>query len=494
MPIQFPDFQRISFDEANPWLVGAERGQKFSQSAIQFPQDMRAKILANQIAAVNAKYAEPNAQAALTTAQQHNIFDPRIWNSEIGLRGAQAGLMGQQSKYYGQDIQSQIAARNAEANRTRFLTQNPQYISPEGMLISQAIGNQQNPQQQQMQSPQAGKQSNQGIQQTGGYNDASSHVGVQQSALNLPPMQPSSPQYSPMQYSQEALAFNPPQLPSPTGNPSLDNLYYKKFGMSPIAQTQLDLSKALSEKYQSQIIDRNKEFNTQAIVANQSTLDAHKFLDALERSVSLERGALGGAAPAISDAAQELDAYGNNMASSAARLFQGKNAIHSSDIALAQSAKANRKQNANVSFDLANGVIAKNDRLKEQQQFYAQGSQLGLKPEILDAMWSKYETERPYINPETKMPNDSYKGTWHDYLNPEAVNEFTHGKNFSFPNQKMLDQANWNKQDLTKIKSWAKENHLDPKDFDKKNLYLLAKKENISLSQLKLELAKMGAL
>lgn len=97
MPIQFPDFQRISFDEANPWLVGMERGQKLAQSNMQFPQDMQAKILANQIQQVQAKYSEPNAKADLTTKQQHNQWDPKIWGSEIGLRGSQSGLAQSES-------------------------------------------------------------------------------------------------------------------------------------------------------------------------------------------------------------------------------------------------------------------------------------------------------------------------------------------------------------------------------------------------------------
>jgi hypothetical protein len=107
MPIQFPDFQRISFDEANPMLVGAERGQKFTQSAMQFPQDLKAKMLANEIAQVQAKYAEPMAQGNLTSLNQANQWNPKIWGSEINLRGAQAGQAG------------------AETNKINYMLKNP---------------------------------------------------------------------------------------------------------------------------------------------------------------------------------------------------------------------------------------------------------------------------------------------------------------------------------------------------------------------------------
>jgi hypothetical protein len=488
MPIQFPDFQRISYDEANPLFKGMNQGQQFMQNLLQFPQDLQSKILANEIAKVQAKYAEPNAQASLTTAQQHNQYDPRIWESEIGLRGSQSGLA------------------SSEAAKNRFLTKNPQYISPEGMLITQAIEQQQKAQQQamqqgQQQQPPAQVQMPQnlvnqmaGQQASPASTIGNSSPGAQQPGQQQQLPQPQGAQYSQNQYHPDALAFNPPTLQSPTGNPALDNLYYKKFGMSPVVQTQLDLSKAQAEKYQQQNIERNKEFNNQSVFANESTLNAHKFLDALQRSSALERGVVGGRAPAATNAAQEMETYGANMAAAATKLFQGNNAVHAADIELQQMAKPNRKQNEDVSFDLAQGVIAKNDRMKEKQQFYAQGTQLGLKPEIMDSMWNKYETERPYIGTETKMPNDAFKGTWRDYLNPEAVNEFLQGKDYMFPNQKPLENANWSDKDLKQVKTWAKKNNLDPKDFDKKKLYKLAKSEGLTLAQLKQELHGMGAL
>lgn len=98
MALQLPNFKRISFDEANPMLVGMERGQKLGQSFASFPQELKAKILANKIAEAQAKYAEPMAAAGLKTAQQHNMYDPRIWESEIGLRGATSGKLSTETK------------------------------------------------------------------------------------------------------------------------------------------------------------------------------------------------------------------------------------------------------------------------------------------------------------------------------------------------------------------------------------------------------------
>ncbi len=123
MAIQFPDFQRITFDEANPMLVGMERGQKLSQSAMMFPQDLKAKMLANQIAQAQAKYAEPMAKEGLTKAQQENQWNPKIWQSEIGLRGAQAGLAGKQTQWYDQEAGAKIAFQKAEAQKSQIEAQ-----------------------------------------------------------------------------------------------------------------------------------------------------------------------------------------------------------------------------------------------------------------------------------------------------------------------------------------------------------------------------------
>lgn len=126
MAIQFPDFQRISFDEANPWLVGAERGQKFAQSAIQFPLDMKSKMLANQIAEVQAQYAEPMAKQELTAKEQANQWNPKIWQSEIGLRGAQAqhnvaqaGYLGKQTQWYDQEAKAKMQLQQAQAQEAQ---------------------------------------------------------------------------------------------------------------------------------------------------------------------------------------------------------------------------------------------------------------------------------------------------------------------------------------------------------------------------------------
>ena len=124
MPIQFPDFGRISFDAANPVLTGIGKGQ-----------DIFSKILAQQIARVQAQYAEPMAKEGLLKEQQYNkMYIPNI-QSEIGLRGAQAGKLGKETQWYDREASSRINAQGAqaahataEADKIKYMLQHPGFM------------------------------------------------------------------------------------------------------------------------------------------------------------------------------------------------------------------------------------------------------------------------------------------------------------------------------------------------------------------------------
>lgn len=494
MPFTMPSYPMFTPEQINPYA-----------NALQ-------KLLSGYTGTVQAAYAKPNAEQELQKAiianklsQQQYQWNPKIWQSEIGLRGAQSGLAGAQAGLAG-----------AETEKTRFLTQHPQYINSDAFLISKALENANQTQsnvQQIQPSPgyQLSSTDKQGISNlqpgqsyilgAGGtapnINIENAHQAAETPTTLQQTVAPKGEQLSQptqaTQYDTNALSYNPPQLPSPTGNSALDSYYYKRFGISPVYQSQLELAQQQAGKYQDVFNNKLGDLNNQSVFAGQSTADANKFLDALDRVNTLQTGFYLGRSPALTDARQEMDSAGANMVSSAAKLFQEGRAVHAADIELQNMAKPSSRQNSDVAFDLAQGIIAKNDRLKETQQFYALGRQLGLKPEILDSMFSKYQTDRPYIDPQTKMPNDAYKGTWKDYLSPQAINSFLAGRDYVPPSQSMLNGMNWTKRDLTDVKDWAKKNHLNPKDFEKKNLYKLARNEHIPLSQLKMELMKRGA-
>lgn len=94
MPVQYPDFPHLSFNEANPWLVGAERGMNMFEQGQRLQHLSQMNPLEEAIKKVQAQYAEPMTKEELIKAQQANQWNPKIWQSEIGLRGAQSGHLG----------------------------------------------------------------------------------------------------------------------------------------------------------------------------------------------------------------------------------------------------------------------------------------------------------------------------------------------------------------------------------------------------------------
>lgn len=463
MAFTMPNYPMLTPEQANPYHAAI-------QTALQQMQQVP-----------KAVYAAPMSKQALQKAIQENQWNPKIWQSEIGLRGAQAGLAGQQ------------------AQMQQFLRGNPQYISPAGMLISQALRNGGQMQGGGAPAGMGGGGGNPPAGMGAQPSQGAPQGGQDQGQGGQPPMQ-QQPQQGAQGgqqgegYDPAAYAYTPPNLGSPTGNSSLDPFYYKTFGMSPLVQAQLDLQKQQAQKYMDVSIDRNNEFNQQATAANESSMQANNFLSALDQVSSAQIGPYAGRTTAVQDAAQKLEKSHARLTESAARMFKPGQAIHDSDLALENLATPSRLQNREVSADLAHGIIAKNDRLKERQMFYAAGTTQGIKPQVLDAMWNKYETERPYINTDTYMPNDAYKGTWKDYLAPQAVNTYLRGQNYTPSDQKILDAMNWKDSDLKSLRNWALKNGKNPHEFDKKNLYAKARKYGMSLSQIKMKLMSGGAL
>jgi hypothetical protein len=228
MPIQFPDFQRISFDEANPWLQGMERGQKLTQNFMQFPQDLQAKILANQIAKVQAQYAEPMAKEGLTKAQQENIWNPKVWQSEIGLRGAQAGKLGKETQWYDKEAASRIGAQAAqaahaqeEANKIKYMLQHPGFMGGDTTKSIEALrqmglvnSNYQPSQQPQMNQQQPQQQPN----SSGGFTPITGNTQAEQYAQAQQIANAVTKQQQNMNLPQDQISHQPNMMPDLTGN------------------------------------------------------------------------------------------------------------------------------------------------------------------------------------------------------------------------------------------------------------------------------------
>lgn len=117
MPISVANFPLLSFEQANPILMGMSAGQNLIST-----------YLKNQLQRANNKYAEPMAAAQLAYNQelpghvraqtalqneQARYFGPSAL-SNIASQRAQAALQGEQTKYYGADKRSEMALRQSQ--------------------------------------------------------------------------------------------------------------------------------------------------------------------------------------------------------------------------------------------------------------------------------------------------------------------------------------------------------------------------------------------
>lgn len=127
MALQLPTFEPITYEQANPALVGLAKGQELMQKAMMYPQLLKAQTLQNAIDAIKAKYAEPLTQADLEKAKLYNqYYGPNI-ESEMALRRAQTGLTGSETNLnqlkfqnpglMGNDIAQAIALQNIAKGR-----------------------------------------------------------------------------------------------------------------------------------------------------------------------------------------------------------------------------------------------------------------------------------------------------------------------------------------------------------------------------------------
>jgi hypothetical protein len=409
MAIQFPDFQRISFDEANPMLVGMERGQKLGQSAMMFPQDMQAKILANQIAAVQAKYAEPMAGQALTKAQQENQWNPKIWQSEIGLRGAQTGLANQQTQWYGKKTASDIALQNAQTQQASIEAQ--QNLLKLNYLKAQ-LG--QNGQTGAAAAGGGGGMGQPGMQPTGGSSPAMGGGAATQPQGMQAPASPNgiygiqTPQLT------QADIFNKMMLGMDTFTPKMENA--KKQQQDQYDQFQKGLASSIQE----------------ANAANSMNQAISVFNQAMDKS--FYKGSRLGHAPSSGflsppgdlSPEQTADRSALQMLPSAIETLKdamGSARFSNLDMNMASKMKFDRTMTDDARATQTQWVNGVNDRIMEKSKFLSTlgNPQSGAKKTDADLLWSAYQQDFPLISSDGKSYQGSNLGNWPLYTTPKAI-------------------------------------------------------------------------
>lgn len=405
MPIQFPDFQRISFDEANPLLAGMKQGQSMMQSNMMFPQDLQAKILANQIEQVKAQYAQPMAAQDLTKAQQANLWNPKIWQSEIGLRGAQAGLAGQEAKYYGPKANAEIALQQAQAGQFGAETAQKKLML---QFLQQRLGQ--------------------------GASPAAGGTAVAGSSGGVPSGQPSSQGGTASDTQQAAPSTNSMygiDIPQPTAD-DIANKHF--FGTDTFSPRQKNSSEMVMDQY--------KKFQDQVASSIKGAKDATDFTQLISifnnaMDHSGYKGQSWGAQPSSGwrtlatpwhDYSNEqiADNMANQMLPKAIGQLHdamGNARFSNLDMNAATKLKFNREMNDDTRKLQTQWIGAVNNRMQEQAKFYTlmKNPHLGITNTDADMLWQQYQQNFPLMSEDGKSVQHDNLGNWPLYTTPKAI-------------------------------------------------------------------------
>lgn len=421
-------FQPLSFQQANPLLSGIQAGQGIYQQGVM------------------NKYLAPSLQQQLQTQtlqnamqQIKNQYLPQTLQSDIGLTQAQTGLAGAQAKG---------ALANAGyigAQTNRFQQETPYdvqkaMISPytdpmlsrgaQGQLAAQTGAvpqsllsmlnlRKQQPMDQSQQQPDQSDQS----QAPGGLTQTDSGTPISWSGMQQQPQQMGTqPQQIGMQSSQPGMTpGTAPQVFS--GTPGQNWLM---FG-SPINPFQ---SAAMMQQATSGVTQWQDAQNNAAqasTAANDTDKALEQFKNAYDKATY--RGPLAGkmAAPLRGSNEQLTDSAAATLQLAMVKA-QGFNKFTNMESQIVGSSKPNRLMSPGAIDQLYSFLKAKNSQTEEMPQFYQASQNAGLDRQTSDALWQNYINQRPVYDFKSNSANTNFRGSFNDYLTPQAVNALKSGQ------------------------------------------------------------------
>lgn len=389
MAVQLPNFQAISFDQANPALQGAVQGQRLLQNT----QALKASILANQIAKVKSAYAQPMAEQALIASKQTNEFYPQLSRSMIGLQGAQAGLAGSQSGLAG----AQTTGANIENQMNNLKLH----------YLQQRLGGQT------MGAPQedsgsfngaTGDSNNVGAGNGGNYQSSQS-APTSSGAYGISTPQPDSDDIQ-----------NKMLLGMDTFAPKLQNA--KTQQQDQYHQYQEELSKSIQ--------DANIAQKTKQLLSMFNNAMNNSYYRGASLGMVPSKGWSTAMTPGSLSNEQQADSMSSQLLPTAMtdlRSAMGRGQFSIPDLHAAQQMKVDRtmtdEQRDNQTKWL-NGVA---DRMEEKAKFFTMlgNPQSGAQRAQADMLWQTYQEQNPLVSDDGKTFNPNSLGNWPVYATPKAI-------------------------------------------------------------------------
>jgi hypothetical protein len=379
-------------------IASLMQGQKYGQSQQMFPQ-------------------------TLLHAQQVNQWYPKLQQSLINLQTQQGGMFG------------------SEAQKNRFLVQNPQYIN----LLASMYGNQQRPT-----INQPNQLTNQNTYQPpstsggGGMNNTNAMI---QSQINNNPnqMQNNVNTSPPSNQNLGDYGLSIPSLSASATNPLLN----KVVGISPMDAANIQL-------YNQQKLDQYNKYSQDLDKANRESLAATNmkqnlsiFNNAMDQT-DLSGGVLGYVPPGTSSPAQIADKFSTQYLPNAAGQLKeamGSSRFSNLDMQIAQQLGFGRTMNKGTRQFYTNWANAVSDRMQEQKQLfnYTKNPANKIRDEEANTAWSLYQQQNPIVNNKGNGVNTIQHHTLSQYLTPEAMDSIRRTGTYTPPDlSKSSNAANDN--------------------------------------------------
>lgn len=380
MPVSIPSFPTISFGEANPQLVRQQAQQALLTS-----------ILNNQRGAATLPYAASQAQADLLKERLANLYYPRVTEADIALKGSQSGLYG------------------SEAEKNRFMVQNPGFMNPSTALLQFALAH-----------PELSRRNGQvGTQQNATYPGnagTSLNAGggmVPQNTLLESAM--NRAQYdNPLDPNQQAAqAANIETAKARAEQGVKGETEMGEAGMSAASAMNM-LNAAVSEYEKSHYKGRPRISN----LFGGGTVDPSSPMSALR--------------PGSMEHEQQLDKLLKNLQTTIAPLQKFRN-LAAPELNFLERASLSRTMEPEAFHGTANKISAALHRTQEAAQAYNFGRANGLNDAQIKQLFTKYDTEMPWWSPGQDAIAMQNLGNWQQYFSPENIAAIKSGGKVSSP-------------------------------------------------------------
>jgi len=410
MAIGVSQFQVPSFEQSNPFLTGLGHGQALFQQFMQnqylrplLQQELQKAQLANQIQAIQAQYAGPQAEAELGYKKAQTGYvgaQTGAIPSEIKLREAQmkealtrAGLTSAQAEQVRKEMPYHIAAakmsvfKDPTLNRLAELNYARQGGIPQNILAE------------------------------GGFGAPSAQVppGAPSQAVPVPGA-PSNvnPLTSPQAFTGDAIR-NFAAFGSPINPLEMEGL---KAGISQTAKSNVtEWNKGLEEAKSAGDLGYNLMNGAKGFLEN---YDKAKYKGKqFGKLPSSGLFAVGG------EAEEQTDAFSKILQSAEAKMLGGAK-LTNYELQFTGGTKPQREMTEEGAHKLGNFYLEKGKRLREYDPFLVAAQQKGITRPQADALWSMFNNQKPSFDFEAGKATNFHKD-WREYLSDEAINAIKSG-------------------------------------------------------------------